>query len=307
MDEKTCSAKNVVIQIDDAQETYGDKDGWRAFIKESYLYIPGTVKFIISCTHNLDGGQESPAEFASLQSLKRQDFLLSNDEADEFLSTKGIGLRDDMQNFSSLKQTIILQCGGLVGALRVSVNGLGEAFFKTTPTETDAILLYFSDTVLLKMARVFGSDHQNPMGLNFKAFLADCFTKGFRYPIDFEENDSISFKRLQKAGILVEVGGCFGFSSLMAKRYFIRWLFPHRSSENPSTLRDLLEKCIGHMSCSTLSGGVDLAGFPKEATFQHIFMEGLALFTSPSCSICPELSKAFPMNGLIGELFYCSL
>jgi hypothetical protein len=34
--------------------------------------------------------------------------------------------------------------------------------------------------------------------------------------------------------------------------------------------------------------------FPKEAVFQHLFMEGLTSFTAPNCSICPELSKIFP-------------
>ncbi|KAI3641438.1 hypothetical protein MIR68_000568 [Amoeboaphelidium protococcarum] len=42
---------------------------------------------------------------------------------------------------------------------------------------------------------------------------------------------------------------------------------------------------------STLPGD-----FPKEAVFQHLFMEGLALHTPPHCSICPELSKIFPPN-----------
>ena len=42
---------------------------------------------------------------------------------------------------------------------------------------------------------------------------------------------------------------------------------------------------------STLPGD-----FPKEATFQHVFMEGLARSTTPDCAICPELSRIFPTD-----------
>lgn len=45
-------------------------------------------------------------------------------------------------------------------------------------------------------------------------------------------------------------------------------------------------------------------GFPKEAVFQHLFMEGLARFASPECYICPELSRIFPNDTQPGELIY---
>ena len=49
------------------------------------------------------------------------------------------------------------------------------------------------------------------------------------------------------------------------------------------------------MSSSVLKNST-LGEFPKEAVFQHLFMEGLALYTRPDCSICPELSKVFPSS-----------
>ena len=48
------------------------------------------------------------------------------------------------------------------------------------------------------------------------------------------------------------------------------------------------------MSSNVLKNSTPLGDFPKEAVFQHLFMEGLALHTPPECSICTELSKIFP-------------
>jgi hypothetical protein len=48
------------------------------------------------------------------------------------------------------------------------------------------------------------------------------------------------------------------------------------------------------MSATILKNSTRSNDFPKEAVFQHLFMEGLASFTHPNCSICPELSKIFP-------------
>jgi hypothetical protein len=62
---------------------------------------------------------------------------------------------------------------------------------------------------------------------------------------------------------------------------------------NP-TLNDLIKLAIGSMSSSVLKLSTVNEDFPKAATFQHLFMEGIAQYTTPICSICPELSKIFP-------------
>ncbi|KAI8820322.1 hypothetical protein BJ741DRAFT_639268 [Chytriomyces cf. hyalinus JEL632] len=209
-----------------------------------------------------------------------------------FLDSR-VGLRDDMK-FGALKENIIAQCGGLVGALRLSVNCLAAAFSKAHPSETDALLFYFSADAVSFMVRVFGSDHSHPLDGNFKDFLAKCFTSGLTLAsTSLSAPDALCLTRLQKAGILVEERGFIKFSSIMSKRYFMRWLFPNRSSDDPQSLGVLIKSCIEYMSCHLLAGSV-VDGFPKEATFQQLFMEGLAKFTPPMCAICPELSKIFP-------------
>ncbi|KAJ3211579.1 hypothetical protein HDU82_005505, partial [Entophlyctis luteolus] len=293
------TSARLVVMIDDAQNSYHDRRGWESLIKEIPLWLSPSVKFIISATHSLKGGVESPVELKSLPTFHRRHFLLSETEATSFLDSP-IGLRNDMK-FESLKQNIIAQCGGLIGALRLSVDGLTGAFAKSQPSETEALLFYFSADAVSRMARVFGSDHSLPVDTVFKNFLGKCLTSGLsKSPTDLSATDELCFTRLQKAGILVEENGFIKFSSIMGQRYFLKWLFPNRSLSAPPSLRVLIEGCIQNMSCSILTRSV-VEGFPKEATFQHLIMEGLAKFTPPSCSICPDLSKVFPGTNQAGE------
>ncbi|KAJ3084154.1 hypothetical protein HK100_009342 [Physocladia obscura] len=284
--------------IDDAQFTYTNKDAWSSLVKTVPTWLPSSIKFIISATHSLKGGVESPVEFKSLPTFNRRHFLLSEAEARLFLDSE-IGLRSDMK-YESLIQSIILQCGGLIGALRLSVEGLTAEFQKSHPSENKSLLYYLSADSVSRMARVFGSDHSSPIDASFKNFLASCSTSGLTVaPPILGTDDAVCLSSLQKAGILVEIDGLIGFSSAMAQRYFIQWLFPYRSSTPPESLNALLKSCIQNLSRSLFVQSV-VDGFPKEATFQHLLMEGLAKFTPPNCSICPELSKVFPDGNQTG-------
>jgi hypothetical protein len=109
------------------------------------------------------------------------------------------------------------------------------------------------------------------------------------------QQDNHSYSSLKKAGILVEFPDTtFGFSSQLAKRYYFKWIFPNRSLTAPSTLAEFIGNVVSSMSATILKNSTRPGDFPKEAVFQHLFMEGLASFTPPNCSICPELSKIFP-------------
>ena len=51
---------------------------------------------------------------------------------------------------------------------------------------------------------------------------------------------------------------------------------------------------------------------PEEAVFQHLFMESLVANTDPTCAICTEISRAYPLgneqvNGQIYLYFSGSL
>jgi hypothetical protein len=230
----------VVFFLDDAQKKYGYAGFWESLIKSSCDWLDDNkFRFIVSVTHSLDGGIESPVEFQSLKKLGREDFLLSEEEAYEFLGFADVGLPPNTQSHQILKNFLVKQCGGLVGALRMSVDSIESSLFRTKndPVEERACLQHcLSDSFLSFHARCFGSKHLAPVGDDFKRFLKKCFVKT-RVPVVNEftnERDRASFVSLEKAGILVrDKDNCVSFSSPLAKRYYLKWIYPGRSSERP--------------------------------------------------------------------------
>ena len=291
--------KNVVVFLDDAQKKYSEVSFWEALVKATGIWIPENIKFIISATHSLSGGKESPVEFQSLPRLSRMDFLLTDEEAYRFLEFTDIGLPVNMRDHKILKDVLVKESGGLVGALRLSINSLTGEFhsYRNCGISESLCLQYcLSLPFVQNMARCFGSGHSYPAGEDFKNFLQKCFeNEKIQLNILSNQQDEESYSSLKKAGILVELSdSTFSFSSQLAKRYYFKWIFPKRSDTAPESLIELVRNVISSMSATTLQNSTRLGDFPKEAVFQHLFMEGLASFTPPNCSICPELSKIFP-------------
>ncbi|TPX71022.1 hypothetical protein CcCBS67573_g06320 [Chytriomyces confervae] len=284
--------KDLVVFLDDAQAKYRELTFWNLLIKMGPNWIPSNIRFVISSTHLLAGGIESPLELRSLPVLERNDFLLSSDEANQFLDFTVIGLPQSMR-FPTLKQLVINECGGLIGALRLSVDSLKGRFSKDMEPPEQALLQYFlSKDYVTNMDRCFGSAHSRPIGEDFKKFLKRIFVKEEGQPQNLAVvEDEKSYASLKKSGILVELpDATFTFSSPLAKRYYFKWVFPNRSLTMPTSLHELVHNVVESMSSnrSTVAGD-----FPKEAVFQHLFLDGLARFTKADCSICPELSKIF--------------
>jgi hypothetical protein len=148
------------------------------------------------------------------------------------------------------------------------------------------------------MNRCFGSRLSSPIGDDFKVFLKKIMLSETQFLDSLSnEQDKQTYSSLKKAGILVELSDTtFGFSSQLAKRYYFQWLFPNRSHTAPSTLPELIKNAVSKMSATLLKNSTGPGDFPKEAVFQHYFTEGLAALTPPTCFICPELSKAFPVT-----------
>jgi hypothetical protein len=291
--------KKVVFFLDDAQKKYGEGLFWESLVKATGIWMPENIKFIISATHSLLGGKESPVEFVSLPKLSRMDFLLTDEEACQLLEFRDTGLPANIRQHKVLKDVLVKECGGLVGTLRLSINALKAEFFssKNDVVEETLCLQYcLNDPFVQNMARCFGGAHSYPVGNDFKRFLKECFENKRTWREGFTNvQDDDSYSSLKKAGILVELrDSSFGFSSPLAKRYYFDWIFPNRSKTTPSSLRELITKVVSNMSSTVLKKSTLPGDFPKEAVFQHLFMEGLALHTPPYCSICPELSKIFP-------------
>jgi hypothetical protein len=168
---KNIGKRDTCIFIDDAPAKYHEIGFWAELIKNAPNWLPANVRFIISSTHLLSGGTHSPVEFKGLPELNRGHFLLAESEAKKFLDLPIIGLPDEMKS-DILKEVLIRDCGGLIGALRQSINALKEQFAKDSQPPAKALLQHFlSDKVLHRMTRCFGSAHSAPIGNDFRIFL----------------------------------------------------------------------------------------------------------------------------------------
>ncbi|RKP15872.1 hypothetical protein ROZALSC1DRAFT_25947, partial [Rozella allomycis CSF55] len=184
-------------------------------------------------------------------------------------------------------------CNGLIAALRLAINTISSIFRKNNPTESELLQFYLSNEITEKMSRCFGSAHKKVPD-HLKSHLISCLSG----PCDIPNKRDEYLILLQKCGILVTNGTKFDYSSPLARRYFFRWLFPNRSTNNPSTIKELIIKAIELMSASFLKQSTPSTDeFPKEAVFQQLMLQGFAKNTKPDCSICPELSKRFPPFG----------
>jgi hypothetical protein len=285
-----------VVMLDDSQNKYDETDFWKKLIKESPTWLPRNLSFVISATYMLSPSSESPVEFESLNRIARKDMLLGVDEYQVFMESP-LGLPKTMGT-PTILNVIWNECGGLIGAVRLSVQYILSIFNKDeTPPESGILREYFSSKLVEGMVRCFGSTHSKPVSKDLENCLVNCFLGGIHWLAHPGEVEKTQLIQLKKCGILEVTGHGVGFTSPLARRFYAQLLFPNRSaeSEKPNTLLGLTIKTIGSMSASLLRNSVTRSdSFPKEAVFQHLFMVALAQSTPPDCMIYPELSEVFP-------------
>ena len=282
------------LLLDDAQLAYDKKDFWETLIKDiKALTLLKHIKVVISATHLL-GGSSSPAVFHDLAKIDSSSMLLSHDESLQLLNDPVMGLPSNMGTFDVLKGIMARECGGVICALRIASEFLADKIkLLSTILEAQAIQIYLSNDILVPMARCFGDE----LNLPWKPEIRKHIINALAGEIIASEDDQLRY--LTKCGLLVFSNGSYAFSSPLAKRYFARYFYGERSSCFPSSLNQLIENTIKNMSSNTLTNSVVCStDFPKEAVFQHLFMQGLALLTLPTCNICFELSKIFPSDGI---------
>jgi hypothetical protein len=289
-----------VIMLDDAQKWYGEKNEgfWSLLFKSGPLWIPTNVKFIISATYSISLGPHSPVVFKNHPRLTRKDMLLTTDEYNALMDSP-LGLGPELFS-QTMKDVIWKECGGLIGAVRLSIEKLKDTFKKSNYyTESNVLNYLFSRPVTQTMERCFGTGHLSPMDPKLQDFLKKCFIEDYSgVPPKLDKEDEECLSRLKKSGVLVdekEGSDMFSFSSPMAKRFYLNWLYPDRSTENPQSIKELVQKALSTFSSSVLRNST-IDKFPKETVFQHLLMNGLVKCTSITTSICPELSQVFPTD-----------
>jgi hypothetical protein len=141
-----------------------------------------------------------------------------------------------LAQFSTLKEVIAKECGGLIGALALCCKGLNFHFLKfTVIQESEALRYYFSNTITELMERCFGSGHSRPVSNDIADFLDRSLIcdKSVLWIQTLEQKNDPIAKKLLESGILKEESYQVKFSSRMAERYYFKYLFPYRSEPAP--------------------------------------------------------------------------
>jgi len=295
------------------QAKYSEKTFWTFFQKSVLMRLRKNVRFLLSATNTLQAGPNpSPAHFSEFARLQTDDFKLSDSECETVLdlAAEAIGMLDVFKDFSKFRRCVLLESQGLVGAIRVAVKATYNHFYHHGQfSEADAFEFYFSNTYDEYLGRCFsGGFRQLPQNAPLLQGLRECLvhiklaTREFLSSLG--ESQDVYYQ-MMAAGIITEKDGCVEFTSHLARRYICYLLYPNRST-NPSIVPfgKAIIQALKRMSASSLSQSVipdSNPSFPKEPTFQHLFMDAIMTVTPPAARVCPELSTIFPMDNGVAD------
>ena len=262
---------------------------WERIVKS--FQWPVHVHIILTATRSISFGLESPTSFNSLPKIERHQLLLNDAESREMLTLVApVGLKTELRHHN-LMNAMVLSCNGLVGALRICISTLNQNF-RTAPDKSENALLryFFSVDLVGHLERCF-TVQANAIAVELIPVLVRLLTA--------RENVVAGgdYSYLLRTGILVVNNNVLEYSSPLASRFVTRLLFPHRLNSNvmPDNLASLVRAAVGKMSATALQQSVvDDIDKPKEAVYQHMFMQALHACTPASVLICPELTRVFP-------------
>lgn len=295
--------ENCWLILDDAQNVYDDayNSFWQFVVKDiGSASVDDKLCVIIAATYDY-GTTLSPVQFKDLPHVHAN---ISLEEAKELFSmhAKIWGYQGWTKYFEALLAISRLHSGEyhigvLIGGLRLleeSRKRPGRFDFD----EAIALSLLRSGDFIGKLDRCFQLSATLPLE-SHDIILDVLLNEG-----DGELPESSTLDGLVRMGILTRTGK---FSCLAANWYYNRRCFPTRSMYAPATLGDLVKLAVCSMSAKRLRDTLR-DGFPKQATFQHLFNEGLSLNVPTNNFIIPELNTSAADasgNVVIGELdFY---
>jgi hypothetical protein len=293
IDDTIPKGTRTMVIIDDAHCFYGNQLFWTSLLKHLPSWIDANyrVSFIVSATHNISFFSSSPEGFNAIPKISNEDLKLSIKESYEAIE---LTFRKKFFSLSNIvKDFIVNQCGGVIGAVVLSVVMIADKFAQHIPTETDILHYLCSGDFMNFLSRVFGTFRGRVLP-EFQVFLSD-FMMGSLESVNDTSEHEVQVIALEKMGVLVrDQKGVVSFASPLANRYYTHFLFPNRPIECPQTIEELVAITIGNMSSTLLTKSTHSSRFPKETIFQHEFMSGLAKSLPVEHHICPELSHIFP-------------
>lgn len=296
--------KEFVVMLDDAQQRYDDTSLWTALIKSDFeRRLPSNIRFVISATYSLIT-DVSPVDFRTLPKLVLQDFRLSQEEVEEFIRLSSLRMSTEEAGRllvnPVVRNVIIANCNGHIGALSVSVREIVKRFLHCAAVTVEEVVSFYLSKAMFSLFMRCYSSGVDSLPESMRVCLVRCLTvRQLSLP---EHEDPKAYRQLVRSGVLEEAeDGQVKFSSPAAASYINDLIFPRRSELTVSNVEErgvfsLMKSVVAHMSGTTLRQSVvdSFKDVPSEATFQHLMLAALEAQTPASCFICPELSKYFP-------------
>jgi hypothetical protein len=296
--------KNTWLLLDDAQNAYDRKFDpfWHFVVKGiAGAEVDENVFVIIAATYDLST-PESPADFRGLEHIdpnvtKEEATSLFNMHAEVWGYGNWEAFRETLVDLSKFFESETYHIGVVMAGMRMLAD-----MRKPTDlgiTEERALVALRKERFTGSLERCFRLPDDLPE--HFKDRLLDVVTGESEDDIFVDDQSLVPFIR---AGLLTKGGK---FANVAATWYYNRRCFPNRATQAPETLDELITGAVHLISAKRLSDTLE-QGFPKEATFQHLFNEAMSQLLPLHNAIIPELNTfATDSNGtpVTGELdFY---
>lgn len=278
--------KNTWLLMDDAQNAYSSRYApfWQFVVKTiSSASVDNNLFVIIAATYDLST-TDSPVDFRSLEHI---DPNISESEAVElFRMHAEVWGYEDWKNYLETLTKIgkfegrdTYHVGIVMAGIRV-LNELRKEAGRSHFDEQAALAALRDEPFINHLNRCFKLPEDVPR--DFKDYLLDVVVGTAR--VDMESNNKLA--PFIRAGLLSKKGT---FSCIAARWYYNRRCFPNRARTAPESLDELIQLAVSSMSAKRLRDTL-VDGFPKEATFQHLFNEALSLHLPFQHIIIPELN-----------------
>lgn len=163
---------------------------------------------------------------------------------------------------------------------------------------------YLSNDMASRFTRCYSRRVQS-LPEDMRTTLERCLTLVPQFVSEGEDPAAyLTYLTLFRSRVLEELpNGAATLTTPAAARYIYRWLFPRRSIQSESEVREryvfsLMKAVLTHISAGSLAAtGCDKPinrCAVSRSTIQHLLLSGLHAQSPGTCLICPELSELFP-------------
>jgi hypothetical protein len=233
--------------------------------------VEENVFVVIAATYDLST-PESPACFNGLEHIdpnvtEEEAVVLFNMHAEVWDYGNWKAFRETIVDLSKFVESETYHIGVIMAGMRMLAN-IRKPTQGLTFTEEMALAALRSSSFTESLDRCFCLRKNVP--IDFKERLLDVVIRDSEDGT-YVEVDDLSLAPFIRAGLLTKRGK---FSNVAATWYYNRRCFPKRATHAPETLDGLITGAVRLISAKRLIDTLK-QGFPKEATFQHLFNEAM--------------------------------